>query len=260
MAHATHTVKGFDSDLQELARWIAEMGGLAERQIAEAIEALTKRDSGRARQVVVADATIDVMQRTIEERAIETIARRQPVADDLRQVVGIVRIANELERIGDLAKNISKRIIAISGQDTPRRPMRGVSHMATLMLTQLRDVLDSFARREVTKAVDVWTRDQEVDRLCTSLFRELLAYMMENPVTLTFGVHLLFCIKNLERMGDHATNIAESIYYMVMGQTLLRERPKADVSSALTLVAGGHDTVSSAPDALRVGLASTPGL
>src|SRR5262249_10721699 len=134
MAHATHTVKGFDSDLQELARWIAEMGGLAERQIAEPIEALTKRDSGRAQQVVVADATIDVMQRTIEERAIETIVRRQPVADDLRQVVGIVRIANELERIGDLAKNISKRIIAISGQDTPRRPMRGVSHMATLML------------------------------------------------------------------------------------------------------------------------------
>src|SRR5262249_55910683 len=144
----------------------------------------------------------------------------------------------------------------------PRRGgvTHGVSDMASLVLTLLRDGLDGSAGRDVPKAVDVWTRDQDVDRLCTSLFRELLAYMMENPVTLTFGVHLLFCIKNLERMGDHATNIAESIYYMVMGQTLLRERPKADVSSALTLVPGGHDTLSSAPDALRVGLASTPGL
>src|SRR5215475_3485031 len=121
MAPAAHTVKGFDSDLRELARTIAEMGGLAERQIAETIEALTRHDSGRARRVVAADANIDVMQRAIEERAIETIARRQPVAEDLRQVVGIVRIANELERIGDLAKNICKRIIAIGGQDTPRR-------------------------------------------------------------------------------------------------------------------------------------------
>jgi len=235
MALATHTVKGFDSDLRELARTIAEMGGVAERQIVETIEALTRRDSGRARRVVAADATIDVMQRTIEERAIETIARRQPVAADLRQVVGIVRIANELERIGDLAKNICKRIIAMNGQGTSSRQMRGVSHMATLMLTQLRDVLDSFAGRDVSKAVDVWTRDQDVDRLCTSLFRESLARMIESPVTMTFGVHLLFCVKNLERMGDHATNIAESIYYMVMGQPLLRERPKADVLSGLII-------------------------
>ena len=237
MALARHIMKGFDADLQELARTIAEMGGLAERQIAEAIEALTRRDSGRARRVVAADATIDVMQRTIEARAIETLARRRPVADDLRQIVGIVRIANELERIGDLAKNIGKRIIAINGQDTPRQPMRGLSHMATLMLAQLRDVLDSFARRDVTAAVDVWTRDQDVDRLCTSLFREFLLWMTESPVTITFGVHLLFCIKNLERMGDHATNIAESIYYMVMGDTLSAERPKADVSSGLTVAA-----------------------
>ena len=160
---------------------MAEMGGLAERQIAEAIEALTTRDSARAWRVIKADATIDNMQRAIEERAIETIARRQPVAVDLRQVVGILRIANELERIGDLAKNISKRIIAINGEDMPRRSLRGVSHMANLMLAQLRDVLDSFARRDAAKAVDVWTRDQDVDRLYTSLFRELLVHMMENP-------------------------------------------------------------------------------
>jgi len=248
MAPAAHTVRGFDSDLRELARTIAEMGGFAERQIAETIEALTRRDSARARRVVAADATLDVMHRTIEERAIETIARRQPVADDLRQVVGIVRIANELERIGDLAKNICKRTIAMNGQEPPSRQMRGVSHMATLMLTQLRDVLDSFAGRDVSKAVDVWTRDQDVDRLCSSLFRESLARMMESPVTMTFGVHLLFCVKNLERMGDHATNIAESIYYMVMGQPLTRERPKADVLSGLIL--GDEDEARLPPEAL----------
>jgi len=234
MAWSEHTTKAFDSDLQELARTMAEMGGLAERQIAEAIEALTTRDNERAWRVINADAMIDDMQRTIEERAVETIARRQPVAVDLRQVIGILRIANELERIGDLAKNIGKRIIAINGEDMPRRSLRGVSHMANLMLAQLRDVLDSFARRDAAKAVVVWTRDQDVDRLYTSLFRELIVYMMENPVTLTFGIHLLFCTKNLERMGDHATNIAEAVYYMVNGQSLLRERPKADVTSMLT--------------------------
>ena len=238
---ARRSAKGFDSDLQELACTIAEMGGFAERQIAEVIEALTRRDSGRAQRVVAADVTIDVMQRAIDERAVDVIAKRQPVAKDLRQVVGIVRIANELERIGDLAKNISKRIIAISEQDAPRRQMRGISHMATLMLTQLRNVLDSFARRDVPTAVDVWTRDQEVDRLCTSLFRELLAHMTENPVTMTFSVHLLFCIKNLERMGDHVTNIAESIHYMVMGSALADERPKADVSSGLTVSLGDDE-------------------
>jgi len=234
MARSEHTTKAFDSDLQELARTTAEMGGLAERQIAEAIEALTTRDSERAWRVINTDAAIDKLQRAIEERAVETIARRQPVAVDLRQVVGILRIANELERIGDLAKNIGKRIIAINGEDMPRRLLRGVSHMANLMLAQLRDVLDSFARHDAAQAVDVWTRDQDVDRLYTSLFRELILGMMENPVMVTFGIHLLFCTKNLERMGDHATNIAEAVYYMVNGETLLRERPKADVTSMLT--------------------------
>jgi phosphate transport system protein len=169
MAHSKHTIKAFDSDLDELARTIAEMGGLAERQIAEATAALTTRDSGRARRMIAADATIDAMQRNIEERAVETIARRQPVAGDLRQIIGVLRIANEIERIGDLAKNIGKRIIAINGEEMPPRSMRGVNHMATLMLAQLRDVLDSFARCDVAKALDVWTRDQDIDRLCTSI-------------------------------------------------------------------------------------------
>ncbi len=215
-----HTTKVFDSELQELARAIAEMGGLAERQIAEAIEALTTRDGARAQRIIAADATIDAMQRNI------------------RQIVGILRIANEIERIGDLAKNIGKRIIAINDEEPPRMLMGGVDHMATLMLTQLRDVLDSFARRDVAKAVEVWTRDQEIDQLCTSLSQELLVEMMEKSLATSYGAHLMFCTKNLERMGDHATNIAEAVHYMVKGETLLRERPKADFTSMLTVAPG----------------------
>jgi phosphate transport system protein len=238
MARSQHTTKVFDSDLQELARVIAEMGGLAERQIGEAIAALTTRDSSRARRTIAADATIDAMQRNIEAKAVETIARRQPVAGDLRQIIGILRMANEIERIGDLAKNIAKRVTAINGEDTSRGSMRGVSHMAALMLAQLRNVLDSFACRDAAKAVEVWTRDQDVDRLCTSLSQEVLGRMMEKSVGMSFGAHLMFCAKNLERMGDHATNIAEAVHYMVKGETLLRERPKADFTSMLTASIG----------------------
>jgi len=238
MARPEHTTKIFDSDLEDLVLAITEMGGLAERQIAEAINALTTRDVRRAQRIITADAKIDAMQRNIEEKAVEVIARRQPVADDLRQVIGILRIANEVERIGDLAKNIGKRIIAIKGEDAPRTTMSGVDHMATLMLGQLRDVLDSFASRDVGKAVKVWMLDQDIDHLCTSLFQELLAYMMRRPVDSSLGAHLLFCTKNLERMGDHATNIAEAIHYMIRGEAFSKERPKADFTSALTVAMG----------------------
>jgi phosphate transport system protein len=232
-----HTIKAFDSDLRELARAIAEMGGLAEKQINEALEALTTGDSGRAQRIIAADVTIDVMQHNIEEKAVETIARRQPMAEDLRQIIGVLRIANEIERIGDLAKNIGKRIIALNGEEAPRRSMRGVNHMAVLMLAQLRDVLDSFACRDVAKALEVWTRDQDIDRLCTSLSQELLAGMMEKSVAMSLGAHLMFCTKNLERIGDHATNIAEVVHYIVKGETLLSERPKADFASMIRLPA-----------------------
>jgi phosphate transport system protein len=231
-----HTTTPFDSELQALSCKIAEMGGLVERQIVEAIGALTNRDQERGRQVVATDGTIDTMQRAIEESAVETIARRQPIAVDLRQVVGILRIANVLERIGDLAKNIGKRVGAIKKEeDMPRRALGGVRHMATLMLEQLRDVLDSFASRNVTKAVEVWARDQHVDRLYTSLFRELLTHMIEEPAAVVFGVHLVFRTKNIERMGDHTTNIAEAGYYMVKGQALWEDRPKADLTPAVAL-------------------------
>jgi phosphate transport system protein len=233
MALAEHTTKAFDYDLQDLARMIAEMGGLAERQIGEVIDARTRRDLERARRSVAADAAIDSLQRSIEERAIETIARRQPMAIDLRGVVGVLRISNDLERIGDLAKNIGKRVIALEGGDIARRSMRGVRHMANLALIQLRDALDSFARQDLAKAATVKARDEEVDRMYTSLFRELLTYMMEDPGTIASGLHLLFCSKNIERMGDHTTNIAESVQYIIAGYTLPSERTRSVVSGML---------------------------
>ena len=220
MAVAEHTTKAFDNDLQELGRLIAEMGGLAERQIVEVIEALTKRDLERAGRVVKADAAIDTLQRNIEERVVVTIARRQPMANDLREVVGVLRISNELERIGDLAKNIGKRVIALHGGEISRRSLRGVRHMASLALVQLRDALDSFARRDLVQAGTVRVRDEEVDRMDSSMFQELLTYMFEDPGTIAASIHLVFCTKNLERMGDHATNIADAVQYIVEGSAL----------------------------------------
>jgi phosphate transport system protein len=239
LSPADQMTRVFEAELQDLARMVAEMGGLAERQITEAIEALTTRDISRACRVIAADTPIDVMQRTIEETAIDTIAQRQPVDKDLRQVVGILRIATELERIGDLAKNIGKRIVVIGGVDISRRSLRGVRHLADFVQAQCRDVLDSFAHGDVMMALDVWRRDEGADRLCTSLFRELLTDMTEDPAAVPSGIHLLFCTKNLERMGDHATNIAEVIHYMVTGRTLLGERPKADSTSMVSATAGG---------------------
>lgn len=235
MEISEHTTKAFDFDLQTLTQMIAEMGGYAERQLAESIDALAQHDGERAQRVVAADARIDALQRDIEERAIATIATRQPMAVDLRDVVGILRIANELERIGDLAKNISKRVVTLNGKDMPRKALRGVKHIAGLAQSQLHDVLDSFARRDVTVALAVWNRDEEIDAMYTSLFRELLTYMMEDPEMITFGIHLLFCAKNIERMGDHATNIAETVYYMVEGHSFPEERRKADATAGIRL-------------------------
>jgi phosphate transport system protein len=234
MALPAHTSKAFDSDLRNLSQTLAEMGGLAERQVADAVKALTTGDRETARRLVMADSSIDSMQKTIDERVVETIARRQPVAVDLREVLGILRIAHELERIGDLAKNIGKRLPAIRGEDLTRSSMLGVRSMALDISRQLREVLDSLARRDPEMAVDVWILDADIDRLCTICSRELLACMAEDAGAVTFGIHLLFCTKNLERIGDHATNIAEAVYYMVKGETLSGERPKADLTSMAT--------------------------
>ena len=223
---AQHTARAFDTDLEDLTRKVAEMGGLAEKQIADAIDALSRRDHELARKVVAADAAIDVLQLEIEEKAILTIARRQPMAVDLREIVAALRIANDLERIGDLAKNIGKRVLALSGEFPSQKVIRGVEHMTALVLDQIRHVLDSYATRDVSVALTVWKSDKEIDAICTSLFRELLTYMMEEPRNITFCIHLLFCAKNIERMGDHATNIAETVHYMIEGQPNTEPRPK----------------------------------
>jgi phosphate transport system protein len=226
-----HTAKAFDTDLQDLTRKVSEMGGLAEREIADSIQALTRRDLDLATRVIAADPVIDALQREIEEKAILTIARRQPMAVDLREIVGALRVANDLERIGDLAKNIGKRVNALEGDFQPTKLIRGVEHMAALVLNQVKLVLDAYAGRDIVAAVTVWKGDEEIDALCTSLFRELLTYMMEDPRNITFCIHLMFCAKNIERMGDHATNIAETVHYMVDGRPLGDQRPKGDTTA-----------------------------
>src|SRR3954454_5911771 len=230
-----HTAKAFDVDLQELARKVSEMGGLAEKEIVDSVDALAKRDGALAQRVIATDISTDQLQREIEEKAILTIARRQPMAVDLREIVAALRLANDLERIGDLAKNIAKRVVALNGDFPPQKLVRGVEHIADLVLEALKDVLDAYAQRDLEKALAVWKGDDKIDAMYTSVFRELLTYMMEDPRNITFCTHLLFCAKNIERMGDHATNIAETVYYIAEGRPLVDERPKGDTTASTTL-------------------------
>jgi phosphate transport system protein len=226
-----HIVASFDDDLNALSQKIAEMGGLAEQNVADAVAALAGRDAQRAQRVINSDERIDRLQKEIEEAAVLVIARRQPMARDLREIMAAIHIANDLERVGDLAKNTAKRVIAIEANFGSQRLVVGVEHMAELCLTQLKEVLDAFASRDVAAARAVWERDNEIDAMYTSLFRELLTYMMEDPRNITFCTHLLFCAKNIERIGDHATNIAETLMYLITGQNVTEARPKQDTSS-----------------------------
>jgi phosphate transport system protein len=231
---STHTIKAFDADLEELARMVAEMGGIAEKEIADSITALARRDLDLAQRVIALDPSVDALQRTIEEKAILTIARRQPMAVDLREIVGSLRVSNDLERIGDHAKNIAKRVLALDADIAFSQVIRGVEEMTKLVLAQVKQVLDAYASRDVAKALEVWRRDEEVDAVNNSLFRELLTYMMEDPRNITSCTHLLFCTQNIERMGDHATNIAETVYYMVEGRPVAEERPKGESTASFT--------------------------
>ncbi len=226
-----HTAKAFDTDLQELTRKVTEMGGLVERQIADSVQALVDRDVELGERVITMDPQIDTLQREVEEKAILTIARRQPMAIDLRECIAAMRVCNDLERIGDHAKHIGKRVVALQGDFYPQKLIRGVEHMADLVATQLKQVLDAYAGRDLQAALAVWNGDEEVDAMCTSLFRELLTYMMEDPRNITFCMHLMFCAKDIERMGDHATNIAETVYYMIEGRQIVEQRPKGDTTS-----------------------------
>ncbi|MFZ2103187.1 MAG: phosphate signaling complex protein PhoU [Oricola sp.] len=228
MVPTSHTVTAFDEDMKFLAHKIAEMGGLAERMVESSIRALVKSDVQLAQKVITDDLMLDEAQALLDDKVVLIIAQRQPVASDLREVFSTIRIASDLERIGDLAKNIAKRVVAISERGQSVNLVRGIDHLGDLALAQLKEVLDAFGSRSVTRINMVRDRDDEIDAMYTSLFRELLTYMMEDPRNITTCTHLLFCAKNIERIGDHATNIAESVYYIVTGEHLSAYRPKDD--------------------------------
>ena len=230
-----HTTRALDADLQALATHIAEMGRLDEKQIADAVEALVKRDAALAKRVIAADDQIDALQREIEEKVVVTIARRQPMAVDLREIVGALRISNDLERIGDLAESIAGRVLLLTDELPINEATLQLQRMVQLVLGQLTRVLQSYEHRDVAAALEVWRRDQEIDVLNNSLFRELLNAMREKPGNIVFCTHMLFCTKNIERVGDHVTNIAETVYYIVHGRPLLEERPKADITAEKAL-------------------------
>jgi phosphate transport system protein len=231
MPEQQHTVRSYDDELSDLAQKIAEMGGLAEQQVADSVAALSSHDGAAAQRIIAGDQRIDKLQRQIEDTAVSMIARRQPVGPDLREIMAAIHIANDLERVGDLAKNTAKRVFAVETNFAAQRLVAGVEHIAELSQAQLKSVLDSYAARDINSARGVWERDDEIDAMYTSLFRELLTYMMEDPRNITFCTHLLFAAKNLERIGDHATNIAETVHYLISGTPLTDERPKKDNSS-----------------------------
>jgi phosphate transport system protein len=231
-AMSEHIVTSYDVDLQTLRSRISEMGGIAEKMLADSVDALVRRDTVLAQAVIGTDRRLDALQREIEESAILTLARRTPVAIDLREIVSALRISGDLERIGDLAKNIGKRVLSIADGFQAQKIVLGVENMSDLVQEQLKDVLDAYAQHDVEQALDVWNRDGSIDALYTSMFRELLTYMMEDPRNITFCAHLLFCAKNIERIGDHTTNIAETIHYLVSGENISAERPKGDRTMA----------------------------
>ncbi|MCB1528275.1 MAG: phosphate signaling complex protein PhoU [Hyphomicrobiaceae bacterium] len=234
-----HTVKSYEEELSLLDTKISRMGGLAEHNLAQAFDALQRRDARQAELVIVADHAIDVLERDVEEQVIEIIARRQPMANDLRHVIGALRITSDLERIGDLAKNIGKRAAAIAEVSHPKPVISGLSQMAELALKQLKMVLDAYAERDAELALKVWRDDQKIDATYNSLFRELLTYMMEDPRNIGLSTHLLFGAKNLERVGDHTTNIAETVFYLVRGEAISDDRPKGEDTTMARLAEHG---------------------
>jgi phosphate transport system protein len=223
-----HTVRAYDEELDAITAELSRMGGLAEVEVTDCIRAIARRDLALAQTVIGRDAKLDELEREIERKSIVLIALRQPVAEDLRRIVAAMKISSNLERCGDLAKNIAKRAMIIA-ESEPLTPLtRSIERMGELVAARLKDVLDAFAAREVDRAIAVWQRDQEVDEHYDAIFRELLTYMMGDPRTITSCAHLLFVAKNLERIGDHATNIAEILHYEITGVELPEQRPKWD--------------------------------
>jgi phosphate transport system protein len=235
-----HIVKAYDNDLAQLKAMLSEMGGIAEEQLARSIDALVRRDTKLADAVLHSDEKLDALEIAVEEKAVLTIAKRQPMAKDLRVIMVAIRIAADIERIGDLAKNIAKRAHAIY-DNIPQRLTKGLERLGELSQAQVKLILDAFAASDAEKAMDVWRHDEDIDALYNSIFRELLTYMMEDPRMIGACTHLLFAAKNIERIGDHATNIAENIYYLVNGEMLKEQRPKKDKTSITPFSAVNND-------------------
>ncbi len=225
-----HIVKSFDEALNRLDNVIAEMGGLAELQLTEAIDAFVHRDAEKAAKVAAGDARIDQLEHRVDHEAVALLAQRQPMAVDLRVVISALKTSAIIERIGDYAKNIAKRAATLADMP-PVPPAVTIARLGRLTQQMTKDVLDAYGARDVEKADMVRRRDEEVDALYTSIFRELLTYMMEDARNITACTHLLFVAKNIERIGDHATNIAENIHFLVRGRLPADERPKGDESS-----------------------------
>lgn len=223
-----HTVTSFDEELGQVDRLVNQMGELAGSMVGEATRALLQSDTALAQRVVSEDVVMDTRQRELDERAITLIAKRQPMADDLRAVVGAIRMAGDFERIGDLAKNIAKRVETVGQTVAPRQLVHPIDSMAHLVLDQVHGVVERYGARDAAALVTLRNDDERIDVKYTSVFRELLTYMMEDPRNITACTHLLFCAKNLERIGDHVTNIAENAYYVLTGEQLPVNRPKSD--------------------------------
>jgi phosphate transport system protein len=229
-----HTVRAYAEELRRLRELVARMGGLAERQVADAVTALVRRDAELATEVMARDAEIDGLEREIENFCIRVLALRQPVGADLRLVVSVLKISHEIERIGDYARNAAKRSIVLA-QQPAIGSLNGFQRMAVLVQENLKGAMDALVNGDAARADEVWANDQPVDEVYNGIFREMLTFMMEDPRNITAATHLLFVAKNLERIGDHATNIAETVHYAVSGEALTEERPKAD-SSAFAVV------------------------
>ena len=228
MESSEHIVRSFDQEITALNEMVARMGGQVEAGFAGAIEALTKRNSELATRTITRDAEVDQLEEAINDGVINMLVRRQPMADDLRFVFSALKIAGDLERIGDHAKNIAKRAVTLNS--LPRiEPVGSIPRMARAVQQQIKDVLDAFTERNPTKAMAVWESDPEIDNMYNSLFRETLTYMAEDPRSITGCTHLLFIAKNIERIGDHATNIAEVAYYLITGEKIEGGRPRGDV-------------------------------
>lgn len=234
-----HTVRAFDAELNALNQKIARMGGLAETQLGNAIQALALGDLGLAAQVVAGDDAVDTTEESVNEMVVRMLALRQPVADDLRLVMSSLKVSGALERMADHAAGIAHRV-AILKDHAPPGAVKSVARLGGLVLELLKDSLDAYTNRDTDRAVRVWERDEEVDALYSSLFRELLTYMMEDPRNIAPCSHLLFVAKNLERIGDHATSVAEVTHYIATGQRLGRGRPKGDTTATFDMPEPRH--------------------